>query len=227
MILSFCGFSFWIFLGASSTEYGIVFSLYELMILTTAPVFGKMVSKISSLTICKFGLVICGLSTIVFGLIDRAPAGVTFITLAYAIRIVEGISASAFMTASYALMASKFPDNIATIFSFLEAAFGVGLILGPTLGGSLYELGGFEYPFFALGTCLFLGFFVLQIFMNPTKPITPGNDSEGNMTEFLCDQNIIFDIVTIITSMNFIGFNSATLEPHLRQFEYVIALWRV
>jgi hypothetical protein len=28
-----------------------------------------------------------------------------------------------------------------------------------------------------------------------------------------------------MTSLNFIGFNAATLEPHLRQFEYLTINW--
>lgn len=63
-------------------------------------------------------------------LIDAAPPGAPFILLSYGIRIVEGIAASAFMTSSYTVMAAQFPTRVASTFSYLEAAFGIGLIVG-------------------------------------------------------------------------------------------------
>jgi hypothetical protein len=32
-----------------------------------------------------------------------------------------------------------------------ETFFGIGMIMGPTVGGALYELGGFTLPFVSLG----------------------------------------------------------------------------
>lgn len=37
----------------------------------------------------------------------------------------------------------------------LETFFGLGLIVGPTLGGALYALGGYSLPFAVLGSALF------------------------------------------------------------------------
>lgn len=37
----------------------------------------------------------------------------------------------------------------------LETFFGLGLIVGPTLGGALYSLGGYSLPFAVLGSALF------------------------------------------------------------------------
>jgi len=43
--------------------------------------------------------------------------------------------------------------------------------------------------------------------------------SSGNIFSFLADFSILLDALAIASSLNFIGFNAATLEPHLRQFE--------
>lgn len=53
--------------GASSTIYGLVFGVYELLIITMSPVFGKLVTKVSPKFLIECGLLICGASTIVFG----------------------------------------------------------------------------------------------------------------------------------------------------------------
>lgn len=54
-------------------------------------------------------------------------------------------------------MAREFPDRVATVFALLETAFGLGLIVGPTVGGALYQMGGYYMPFVILGTLLLLG----------------------------------------------------------------------
>lgn len=38
----------------------------------------------------------------------------------------------------------------------METFFGLGLIVGPTLGGALYDYGGYTLPFAVLGSALFL-----------------------------------------------------------------------
>lgn len=56
------------------------------------------------------------------------------------IRIVEALGNAAFLTASFAIIAKEFPDNVATTFASLETFFGLGLIVGPTVGGALYQV---------------------------------------------------------------------------------------
>ena len=49
------------------------------------------------------------------------------------------------------MIAKEFPENVATMFAILETFFGIGMIVGPTVGGALYEAGGFTLPFVSLG----------------------------------------------------------------------------
>lgn len=39
-----------------------------------------------------------------------------------------------------------------------------------------------------------------------------------SLWKFICDGNTLLDAAATATALNFIGFNAATLEPHLRQF---------
>ncbi|KAI1305388.1 MFS-type transporter SLC18B1 [Halotydeus destructor] len=203
--------------GASSTVYGLVFGIYELVIFFMSPMFGKLISVVHANVLVQSGLLLAAVSTILFGLLDHAPAGATFISLAFGVRILEGIGAAAFMTSSYTLMAAEFPERVATIFALLETCFGLGLILGPTVGGALYQLGGYWLPFVSLGTFMLLGAIITSLSLPDTTTQTRGGS--GNLTSFVKDFNIILDAMAIATSLNFIGFNAATLEPHLRQFE--------
>jgi MFS family permease len=101
----------------------------------------------------------------------------------------------------------------------LNYSFGLGLILGPTLGGAFYELGGFIMPFAVLGIFLLAGGGVILLLMPTSGEIT--ERKSGNFSKFISDFGIQLDALAIMTSLNFIGFNAATLEPHLRQFEYL------
>jgi MFS family permease len=187
------------------------------MIAITSPLFGKMIASVSPVLLCEIGLFVCGFSTILFGALDNLPVGLPFIAMCFVVRIVEGISAAAFMTASYAIMAKEFSDSIATTFSLLGTSFGMGLILGPTLGGAFYQLGGFLAPFVILGSFLLLGGVFTFILMPRT--VEPSVQKSGNFFSFIADAGVLLDALAIATSLNFIGFNAATLEPHLRRFE--------
>lgn len=54
-----------------------------------------------------------------------------FISLAFAIRIVEAMGNAAFLTASFTIIATEFPQSVGTSFATLETFFGLGLIVGP------------------------------------------------------------------------------------------------
>ena len=49
-------------------------------------------------------------------ILDRVPNGMPFISLAFFVRILEGVGAASFLTASYTIMAGEFPDRVATTF---------------------------------------------------------------------------------------------------------------
>ncbi|KAG8192443.1 hypothetical protein JTE90_017973 [Oedothorax gibbosus] len=202
--------------GATPTQYGFVFSVFELVIIIMSPVYGKMIPRVTPKFLIISGVLIGGLACCAFGSLDYVPAGTWYITLAFIVRIFEGFGAASLMTASFTIVAATFPDSVATSFSLMETAFGFGLIVGPTIGGALYQAGGFVLPFVVTGGLLLLGCLVLGFLLPPTE--AERSSESRNLFKFLFDGGIISFTFSIITSLLFIGFNSATLEPHLRQF---------
>ncbi|XP_015365158.1 PREDICTED: MFS-type transporter SLC18B1-like [Diuraphis noxia] len=153
------------------------------------------------------------------GFLDRVEGHYPFIILSFVIRIVEAMGNAAFLTASFAIIAMEFPDNVATTFASLETFFGLGLIVGPTVGGALYQVGGFVTPFLVLGSTLFLSA-VMTAFVLPDHP-NRRNDvtSDASLLKVLKIPGIMLAAASIIVTSMSIGFLSATLEPHLRQFK--------
>ena len=56
------------------------------------------------------------------------------------------------------------------MFASMETCFGLGLIVGPSVGGALYQAGGYILPFASMGSCLMIAacmtFFVLPSHYN-------------------------------------------------------------
>ncbi|KAJ0181380.1 hypothetical protein K1T71_003465 [Dendrolimus kikuchii] len=206
--------------GCSATEYGLVFGIFELVVFLISPVYGAHLNRIGPKLLFNGGILTTGTCAILFGLLDKVEGHVAFITLSFTIRIVEAMGNAAFLTASFAIIAKEFPNNVATMFASLETFFGLGLIVGPTLGGALYGLGGYSLPFAVLGAALFCAA-VMSCIVLPR-----GHDDEDvkhtgpTMFTLLKIPGVLLSAISIISTSMSIGFLQATLEPHLRQFKF-------
>ncbi|XP_012219414.1 MFS-type transporter SLC18B1-like [Linepithema humile] len=204
--------------GASPSEYGLVFGIFELVVFMISPFYGQRLNQIGPKLLFNGGILTTGACAILFGLLDKVDGHYPFIILSFVIRIVEALGNAAFLTASFAIIAKEFPNNVATTFASLETFFGLGLIVGPTVGGALYQVGGYTTPFAVLGSALFLAA-VSTAFILPVH-----NESEqdahnnGGVTKVLKIPGVMIASTSIVAASMSIGFLQATLEPHLRQF---------
>lgn len=206
--------------GATATEYGLVFGIFELVVFIISPIYGQCINRIGPKVLFNSGIFTTGTSAILFGLLDRIPDHIPFITCAFIIRIVEALGNAAFLTASFAIIAKEFPNNVATTFASLETCFGLGLIVGPMVGGALYSVGGYYLPFVVLGSALFITA-ILTLCILPKhadEPFTE-NDKRTSMWNVLKIPGVLVSSLAICATSASIGFLSATLEPHLRQFD--------
>lgn len=88
------------------------------------------------------------------------------------------------------------------------------------VGGALYSVGGYYLPFVVLGSALFVTA-VLTLCILPKHPNEPfvENDKNASVWNVLKIPSILVSSLAICATSASIGFLSATLEPHLRQFE--------
>uniref|UniRef100_F7EI89 Solute carrier family 18 member B1 n=1 Tax=Monodelphis domestica TaxID=13616 RepID=F7EI89_MONDO len=150
----------------SNTVIGMIFGCFALFNLLSSLLFGKYLVQIGAKFMFVAGMFVSGGATILFGMLDRAPDGPVFITMCFLVRVVDAISFAAAITASFSLLAKAFPNNVATVMGSLEIFSGLGLVLGPPLGGFLYQTFGYEVPFIFLG-CLVLLMVPLNICILP------------------------------------------------------------
>ena len=98
----------------------------------------------------------------------------------YFFRGLEGIGTSLSMSSIPVIFMHLYPENMATINSWSETAFGVGYSTGPAIGGFPYDAGGFHLPFVVIGVANIL-FAIIIILALPNKEFnTCITTKEGN-----------------------------------------------
>ncbi len=143
---------------ARAAEYGgwLAF-VYAVMQFFCAPVLGNLSDRFGRRPVLLFALLALGIDYFIMG---TAPA----ISWLFAGRLVAGMAGASF-TPAYAYIADVTPpEKRAQSFGLMGAAFGIGFILGPAIGGLLGSFGP-RAPFFTAGAIALLnttfGFFAL------------------------------------------------------------------
>lgn len=130
---------------------------YSLMQLVFAPIIGALSDKLGRRPVLLASLLAFGLDYLLLAL---APTiGWLFIG-----RIIAGITGASFSTAQAYIADISTDENRAQNFGMVGAAFGIGFIIGPTLGGILGDIGP-RVPFYVSAAIALLnavyGYFVL------------------------------------------------------------------
>jgi len=95
--------------------------------------------------------------TFLLGLAIFLPDGLPFVLYCLAMQAMQGVGSCLAEAASFALVAELYPDKITLFLGLNEAFTGIGVAIGPPLGGVLYSHGGFPLPFTALALALLPG----------------------------------------------------------------------
>jgi DHA1 family tetracycline resistance protein-like MFS transporter len=136
---------------------GLLTFSYAIMQFSFAPVLGNLSDKFGRRPILLFSLFGFGLDYL---FLSFAPS----ITWLFVGRIIAGITGASMTTASAYIADISTPETRAQNFGMIGAAFGLGFIIGPMIGGLLGEMGP-RIPFL-VAACLALlnaayGYFIL------------------------------------------------------------------
>jgi len=135
---------------------------YALLQLVCAPVLGNLSDRFGRRPVLLFAVGALGIDYLVMGF---APSlGWLFLG-----RAIAGIAGASF-TPAYACVADVTPpERRAQSFGIVSAAFGVGFVLGPAIGGLLGGLGP-RAPFFAAAALSLANFAYGSLFLPETLP---------------------------------------------------------
>jgi MFS transporter, DHA1 family, tetracycline resistance protein len=136
---------------------GFLLSIYAVMQFVFAPLIGNLSDRYGRRPVLLCSLFGFGIDYLFLAL---APTyGWLFVG-----RVVAGITGASFTTASAYIADVSTPETRAKNFGMIGAAFGLGFIIGPAIGGQLGSL-GVRAPFYAAAILCLLnwlyGFFVL------------------------------------------------------------------
>ena len=143
---------------SKASQYGgwLTFA-YAFMQFIFAPILGNLSDKYGRRPVLLFSLFGFGIDYL---FLSFAPS----IAWLFVGRLIAGVTGASFTTASAYIADISTPENRAQNFGMIGAAFGLGFIVGPLIGGLLGELGP-RVPFFvAAGLALtnwLYGYFVL------------------------------------------------------------------
>lgn len=143
---------------SKASEYGgIMLTVYSLMMFLCSPILGSLSDKIGRRPVLLISLF--GMAIDYFFL-----AFAHTITLLFIGRIIAGLCGASITTASAYIADVSTPEKRAQNFGLIGAAFGLGFIIGPVIGGVFGEMGT-RIPFMIAGGLSLLnwlyGYFIL------------------------------------------------------------------
>src|ERR671917_2048605 len=159
-------------LGASPLSIGLLFASYSVMQLVFSPVLGRLSDRHGRRPVLLLSLLGTALGFFILGFADT-------LALLFVGRVIDGVSGGNISTAQAYVADVTTPENRAKGMGLVGAAFGLGFIFGPAIGGTL-SLWGKSVPFIFAG-CLALANAVLLYFALP-ETVTPDHPARTTTT---------------------------------------------
>jgi len=142
-------------LGASPTVIGLLFSSFGVTLLTVSLPMGAVSDRIGRKAPMVGGLLALAAATLLF-------ASSTSLPWLFAARLVQGAADAVTWVVGFALIADRYAvDERGRVSGIVMSGTSFAFMVGPSLGGWLYELGGIRLPFLfvtALATLAALAF---------------------------------------------------------------------
>lgn len=179
----------------SGKTMGYLVALFAVAQLIMSPFAGRWVDRYGRKKIIIIGLLLFGISELIFGL-------GTNVSVLYLSRILGGISAAFIMPGVTAYVADiTFVEERAKAMGYISAAISTGFIIGPGIGGFLAEY-GVRLPFFVAAGIAFLAcissLFILK------EPLT--KEQLAEISAKTKQTNFISDLKKSLNPVYFIAF---------------------
>ncbi len=151
---------------SSSAVYGgwLMFS-FAIMQFVSMPVLGNLSDAYGRKPVLLGSLLVLSINYLIMGLAQS-------LVLLFIGRLISGMGSATFSTCNAYIADTTSVEERAQFFGMMGAAFGLGFVIGPVLGGFLGEYGS-RVPFFATAGLIFFNLLVGLIFLPESH--TPNN----------------------------------------------------
>jgi MFS transporter, DHA1 family, tetracycline resistance protein len=139
--------------GASEATVGILLATYSAMQFVFAPILGKLSDRVGRRPVLLVSLIGTSIGFLLMGFAPSMPVGFALLGMAptlvwlFVARIIDGISGGNISTAQAYIADVTPPEERSKGMGLIGAAFGLGFIFGPAIGGALSHISP-EAPFF-------------------------------------------------------------------------------
>jgi MFS transporter, DHA1 family, tetracycline resistance protein len=148
--------------GARPFTITLLFSVFALCSLISAPYLGALSDRLGRRPV----LITSILSTSIGWFVFAAAPNILFLFVG---RIIDGMAAGNISTAqSYLVDISKDHKERTTNLGLIGAAFGIGFVIGPSLGGLLSSVSP-TFPFYVVGTMALINAIIAYFFLPETN----------------------------------------------------------
>jgi multidrug resistance protein len=152
-------------LGASPTMIGLLFASFGVTLLTVSMPSGALSDRVGRKPLLVGGMLLLVLASLLFAFADT-------LRWLFAARLAQGAADAVTWVVGFALVADLYPASArGRITGIVMMGTSFAFMIGPSLGGWLYELGGIRLPFIAVAVMAFvpmLAFLWLDIPSPPT-----------------------------------------------------------
>jgi multidrug resistance protein len=157
---------------ATPRAVGLLFASYSVMQLLFTPILGRLSDKYGRRPVLFLSLLGTGLGFLMMGL-------ATTLWMLFAGRIIDGITGGNISTAQAYIADVTTPENRAKGMGMIGAAFGLGFIFGPAIGGILSRW-GINVPFLFAAAMAFANAVLLYFTLPET--VTPDHPARASVT---------------------------------------------
>ncbi len=190
-------------LGASGRDLGVLASVYAAMQLVCAPFWGTLSDRIGRKPVLMIGVLGYAIAMFIFGLSTR-------FWMLFVARTFSGVLSSATMPTAMAYLSDNLPEKKRSgAMGQLGAAVGLGVVLGPLLGG-LLSTDSLSLPFF-VGSALALVSLALVYILLPESRAAPkaspevaGREKAENFWRWEVLKKVLFSPAGILMLLIFI-----------------------
>ncbi len=195
-------------LGLSEGAIGALFGSYAVAHLLATPAFGVWTDRQGPRAPMLFGLLGLGAATLFFAFAEG------FFSLMLA-RFLQGTSAAATWTAGLALLAERAPEqDRGKLMGAVMTFSSMGMLLGPPLGGFVYEWGGYEAPFLLAALFAILDGAARAMLIEPSDWRIP---SPTRLLELLGSGRALLTLAVVLVASSIFTLLEPTLPLHLER----------
>jgi DHA1 family multidrug resistance protein-like MFS transporter len=151
-------------LGASGRDLGVLSAVYAAMQLVFAPLWGTLSDRIGRKPVLLIGVLGYAIAMFIFGLATR-------FWMLFVARTFSGVLSSAAMPTAMAYISDNLPEEKrGGAMGQLGASVGLGVVLGPLLGGFL-STDSLSLPFFVGSGLALFSLLLVFIFLPESRPV--------------------------------------------------------